>query len=189
MKNTRFLLAFVFLAAAALFAGAPAAHAQDTTDAEAPPPPPAEEAMPAEQDVVSLLAADGSFTVLVDALERTGLAETLQSEGPFTLFAPTDEAFGALPAGTLDSLSTEQLAEVLRYHVVPGMIGAEDAVAAGSAATVQGGEVMIAEGENGVTVNDASVVTADVEASNGVIHVVDTVLMPSAMGGAGEDGR
>lgn len=184
MKTPRFLSALALCAALGLLA--PAALAQDTTQAAEPEMPPAAEEEAVGSDVVSLLAADGSFTVLVDALEKTGLAETLQNEGPFTVFAPTDDAFAALPEGTLDALTAEELAEVLRYHVVPGTVVLEDAVAAGSAVTVQGDALMIASDNSGTMVENASILSADVEASNGVIHAIDAVLMPSGTDDAEE---
>lgn len=133
------------------------------------------------QDIVDTAVAAGSFTTLVAAVEAAGLVETLKGEGPFTVFAPTDEAFAALPEGTVEMLlmpeNKDQLVAILTYHVVAGKVMSADLTNEMMAPTVQGGDVTIMT-EGGVTVNGANVVTADIEASNGVIHVVDAVLMP-----------
>lgn len=134
------------------------------------------------KDIVETAVAAGSFNTLAAALEAGGLIETLKSAGPFTVFAPTDEAFAKLPAGTLDSLlkpeNKEQLVAILTYHVVPGKVLAADVVKLQSAKTVNGKEVSIKAGENGVTIDNANVVTTDIDTSNGVIHVIDQVLIP-----------
>jgi uncharacterized surface protein with fasciclin (FAS1) repeats len=132
------------------------------------------------KDIVDTAVAAGSFTTLVKAVQEAGLVETLKGAGPFTVFAPTDEAFAKLPAGTLEGLLKDKakLASVLTYHVVPGKVMAADAAKLSSAKTVQGQSVKI-DAKNGVRVNDAKVVKADIEASNGVIHVIDTVILPS----------
>ncbi len=139
------------------------------------------------QDIVSVAADAGSFETLAAALEAAGLTETLQGEGPFTVFAPTDDAFAALPEGVVEELlkpeNKEQLAALLTYHVVPGEVKSED-ITPGDVATVQGTSVNIAVEEGAVKVNNASVVSPDVEASNGVIHVVDAVILPPEIGGA-----
>jgi uncharacterized surface protein with fasciclin (FAS1) repeats len=118
----------------------------------------------------------------VAAVEAAGLVETLKGEGPFTVFAPTDEAFAALPEGTVEDLlkpeNKDKLAAILTYHVVPGKVMSGDLTNEMMAATVQGGEVTIMT-EGGVMVNDANVTTADIEASNGVIHVIDKVILPA----------
>jgi uncharacterized surface protein with fasciclin (FAS1) repeats len=133
------------------------------------------------QDIVDTAVGAGSFTTLVAAVEAAGLVETLKGEGPFTVFAPTDEAFAALPAGTVDTLllpeNRDQLVAILTYHVVPGKVMSGDLTNGMEAATVQGAPVTIMT-EGGVTVNGANVVTADIEASNGVIHVIDAVILP-----------
>ncbi len=133
-----------------------------------------------EQDIVTIAVADGRFTTLVSALQQTGLDETLMGEGPFTVFAPTDDAFAKLPAGTLESLDAETLTAILTYHVVPGTVMAADAMsmAGQSAATVQGEEIAISVEGDSVKINDATVIIADIAASNGVIHVIDSVLLP-----------
>ena len=123
----------------------------------------------------------GSFETLVAAVQAAGLVDTLKGDGPFTVFAPTDEAFAALPEGTVENLllpeNREQLVAILTYHVVPGKVMSTDLSDDMSAATVQGSNVMI-DLDNGVMVEDASVVTADIETSNGVIHVIDKVILP-----------
>lgn len=131
------------------------------------------------KDIVDTAVEAGSFTTLVAAVEAAGLVETLKGEGPFTVFAPTDEAFAALPEGTVEGLleDPEALAAVLTYHVVPGKVMSGDLSNNMMAATVNGADVTIMT-EGGVMVNDANVVTADIEASNGVIHVIDAVILP-----------
>jgi uncharacterized surface protein with fasciclin (FAS1) repeats len=131
-------------------------------------------------DIVQTAVAAGSFTTLAKALEAAGLVETLQGEGPFTVFAPTDEAFAKLPAGALDALLADKakLAKVLTYHVVPGKVAASEVAALTSAKTVNGQELAIASTGGKVTVGGATVTQADIGASNGVIHIIDTVLLP-----------
>ncbi len=130
------------------------------------------------KDIVETAVAAGSFKTLATALQAAGLVDTLKGKGPFTVFAPTDEAFAKIPKADLDALLKDKakLTAVLTYHVVPGKVMAKD-VKAGNVKTVQGGDIMLATA-GGVTVNNAKVVSADVGASNGVIHVIDTVLMP-----------
>lgn len=134
------------------------------------------------KDIVDTAVDAGSFTTLVAAVDAAGLVETLKGEGPFTVFAPTDAAFAALPEGTLASLlmpeNKAQLVKILTYHMLPGKVMSGDLTNGMKAATVEGGEVTIMT-EGGVKVNDAGVTTADIEASNGVIHVVDTVILPA----------
>ena len=126
------------------------------------------------KDIVDTAVGAGSFETLVAAVQAAGLVDTLKGDGPFTVFAPTDEAFAALPAGTVEDLlkpeNKDQLVAILTYHVVPGKVMSGDLVDDMKAATVQGTEITI-DLDNGAMVNDASIVTADVEASNGVIHV------------------
>ncbi|MFW3613843.1 fasciclin domain-containing protein [Billgrantia antri] len=135
-----------------------------------------------KKDIVDTAVAAGQFETLAAALEAAGLVETLKGEGPFTVFAPTDEAFGKLPGGTVESLlepeNREQLQAVLTYHVVQGKVMAEDAMGLDSATTVQGQAITITTMDGSVMINDANVVQADIEASNGVIHVIDSVLLP-----------
>lgn len=130
-------------------------------------------------DIVDTAVSAGNFTTLVAAVEAAGLVETLKGEGPFTVFAPTDDAFAALPKGTVEALlaDPEALAGILTYHVVAGKVMSGDLSDGMMAATVNGAEVTIGT-EGGVMVNDANVVAADIEASNGVIHVIDKVIMP-----------
>ncbi len=132
-------------------------------------------------DIVDTAKEAGDFSTLLAAAEAAGLVETLKGEGPFTVFAPTDAAFAELPEGTVEDLlkpeNKDQLTSILTYHVVPGKVMSTDLSDGMAAATVEGSEVTIGT-EGGVTVNDASVVTADIEASNGVIHVIDGVIMP-----------
>ena len=134
-------------------------------------------------DIVDTAVAAGDFNTLVAAVEAAGLVETLKGEGPFTVFAPTDDAFAALPEGTVQSLlqpeNRDQLVAILTYHVVPGTVMSSDA--AGQAVeleTVEGGTVAVDGTGGGVTVDGANVVAADIEADNGVIHVIDQVIMP-----------
>ena len=133
-------------------------------------------------DIVDTAVAAGSFETLVAAVQAAGLVDTLKGEGPFTVFAPTDEAFAALPEGTVEKLlmpeNKDQLIAVLTYHVVPGKVMSTDLTDDMMAKTVQGGEVKI-DLDNGVMVNDATVTAADIEADNGVIHVIDKVILPN----------
>jgi uncharacterized surface protein with fasciclin (FAS1) repeats len=134
-------------------------------------------------DIVDTAVAAGSFNTLVAAVQAAGLEETLRGAGPFTVFAPTDAAFAALPAGTLDSLllpeNQAQLASILTYHVVSGRVMAADAAGLTSAPTVNGASAPIAPGASGgLTIGGANIVTTDIECSNGVIHVIDAVILP-----------
>ncbi len=133
------------------------------------------------KDIVDTAVAAGSFSTLVAAVQAAGLVDTLKGDGPFTVFAPTDEAFAALPKGTVDSLlqpeNKDQLISILTYHVVPGKVMSTDLSDGMTATTVQGSDITIGT-TDGVTVNDANVVAPDVEASNGVIHVIDAVILP-----------
>ena len=133
------------------------------------------------KDIVDTAVDAGSFTTLVAAVEAAGLVETLKGDGPFTVFAPTDDAFAALPEGTVENLlkpeNKDQLTAILTYHVVPGKVMSGDLSDGMMATTVQGGDVTIMT-EGGVKVDGANVVQADIEASNGVIHVIDAVILP-----------
>ncbi|QDV38892.1 Immunogenic protein MPT70 precursor [Tautonia plasticadhaerens] len=145
-------------------------------------PAPAEEA----QDIVDIAASNPDFETLVAAVQAADLVETLKGEGPFTVFAPTDDAFEALPEGTLDDLllpeNKEKLASILTYHVVPGKVMAADVLGMGgqSATSVEGSDIPIEVDGETVTVAGATVTATDIEASNGVIHVIDAVIMPPA---------
>ncbi len=134
------------------------------------------------KDIVATAAAAGSFNTLITAVEAAELVDTLKGEGPLTVFAPTDEAFARLPAGTLEYLlepeNKEKLIAILTYHVVPGRVTAEDIASMTAAKTVSGLEVQIAAEDGSVRVDKARVTSADIMASNGVIHVVDTVMLP-----------
>jgi uncharacterized surface protein with fasciclin (FAS1) repeats len=132
------------------------------------------------KDIVDTAASAGSFTTLLAAVRAAGLEETLRGAGPFTVFAPTDAAFSKLPDGTVEALlkDREKLRSILTYHVVAGRVTAADVVKLDRAATVNGASVEIRTKDGAVMVDEATVVTADVMASNGVIHVVDTVIVP-----------
>ncbi|MGE5242998.1 MAG: fasciclin domain-containing protein [Betaproteobacteria bacterium] len=158
------MLAFTSLALVGILGAASPARAQQT------------------RDIVDTAVAAGSFTTLARALAAADLVATLKEPGPFTVFAPTDEAFARLPAGTLDDLlkpeNKAQLRRVLTYHVVPGMVMAVDVVKLSSAKAVSGDTLPIEVSGGTVMVGKARVVKTDIAASNGVIHVVDTVLLP-----------
>ena len=136
----------------------------------------------ADKDIVDTAVAAGSFKTLAAALQAAGLIETLKGAGPFTVFAPTDEAFAKLPAGTVENLlkpeNKAKLTRILTYHVVPGKVMAADVVKMKSAKAVSGDTIAIATKDGGVTINNARVAKADIAATNGVIHVIDTVIMP-----------
>ena len=154
---------------------------------EAPPAKPGDRpaekpAAAAPKDIVDTAVEAGSFKTLAAALTAAGLVDTLKSGGPFTVFAPTDEAFEKLPAGTLDDLlkpeNKAKLSAILTYHVVPGKVMAKDVVGLSSAKTVNGKELGIATKDGKVTVDNATVIKTDIECSNGVIHVIDSVVLP-----------
>ena len=138
--------------------------------------------LPASDPIPSVAARAGQFKTLLAAAQAAGLAETLAGEGPFTVFAPTDEAFSKLPEGTVQSLlepgNKEKLVEILKYHVVAGRVYSEDALAAREAETLQGSKVTVAINGNAAQVNGAKLLKTDVDAMNGVIHVIDSVLLP-----------
>lgn len=136
-----------------------------------------------EKDIVDTAVGAGSFSTLVAAVQAADLVDTLKGEGPFTVFAPTDEAFAKLPDGTVENLlkpeNKAQLIAVLTYHVVPGKVMSADiAGKKAEVASVEGSEISV-DATDGVKVDNATVVTADIEASNGVIHVIDTVILPN----------
>ena len=166
-----------------LVAAACGDSSSDTTVAAIPAAEEQPAAQPAQDemgDIVDTAIAAGSFSTLVTAVEAAGLVDTLKSEGPFTVFAPTDEAFALLPEGVLESLleDTSALTDVLTYHVVPGKVLAEDVLGLSSATTVQGSDIAITIDGESVLVDDATVITTDIETSNGVIHVIDAVITP-----------
>ena len=169
MRTTLKLAAVV--AALGLFVAACGGDAEETTTTTAPA---------ALMDIVDTAVAAGSFTTLVTAVQAAGLVDTLKGEGPFTVFAPTDAAFAALPEGTLESLLADipALTDILLYHVVPGKVMAADVMSLTSATTAQGSDLAILVEDGKVMINGATVITTDIEASNGVIHVIDAVLVP-----------
>jgi len=136
------------------------------------------------KDIVDTAVGAGSFKTLVAAVQAAGLVETLKGAGPFTVFAPTDEAFAKLPAGTVESLlkpeNKEKLVAVLTYHVVPGKVMAADVVKLTEAPTVQGSKAKVKVADGTVMIDNAKVVKTDIETSNGVIHVIDAVILPPA---------
>ena len=136
-----------------------------------------------KKDIVDTAVGAGDFNTLVAAVQAAGLVETLKGDGPFTVFAPTDAAFAALPEGTVETLlkpeNKDQLIAILTYHVVPGKVMSTDLQDDMMATTVQGTDIMI-DLDNGVMINDASVAAADIAASNGVIHVIDKVILPGS---------
>ena len=188
MKSTRkTLIGTLIVLSLVLAACAPAATPAPT--APPPPPQPTEAPMPEPtpeppKTIVDIAAGDERFKTLVAAVTAAGLVETLQGEGPFTVFAPTDEAFAKLPAGTVEELlkpeNKQQLVDILTYHVVAAKVMAADVVKLSEAETVLGKKVAIKVEGDSVMVNESKVILTDIEASNGVIHVIDTVLLPPA---------
>jgi uncharacterized surface protein with fasciclin (FAS1) repeats len=154
----------IFLSAAAIVAGGSPAQAQEKPT----------------KDIVETAVAAGSFKTLVAAVQAAGLVETLKGKGPFTVFAPTDEAFAKLPPGTVEALLKDKakLASILTYHVVSGDVRAEQAKKLTSAKTVNGQSLTIMLKDGSVMIDNAKVVKADIAATNGVIHVIDTVVLP-----------
>ncbi len=181
MKRSSILLSVVMVAAFVLAACAtPATPAP--TQVPPTPAPTATEAPMEASDIVDTAIADGRFTTLVAALQAAELVDALKAEGPFTVFAPTDDAFAALPEGTLDSLllpeNKQALTDILLYHVVEGKVMAADVTGLKSATTLLGKDVTVKVDMGNVYINDAKVIITDIETSNGVIHVVDAVILP-----------
>ncbi len=178
-KNTSLTLATTALIAITSLTGF--ANAENTSKYKAANNPENTEANAKTGDIVAVAMASGDFTTLCTALKAAGLVETLEGKGPFTVFAPTNEAFAKLPKGTLDDLlkpeNKQKLAAILTYHVLPGKVMAED-VKTMQAKTVNGQSLDIKVESGKVTVDKAEVITTDVVAKNGVIHAIDTVLMP-----------
>jgi transforming growth factor-beta-induced protein len=147
-----------------------------------PVPEPTAEPMeePMALDIVDTAVADGRFTTLVAAVEAAGLVDALKADGPLTVFAPTDDAFAALPEGTVEALLGDipALTDILLYHVVEGKVMAADVVALSSAPTLLGQDLSISVMDGNVKVNESQVIITDIETSNGVIHVIDAVLLP-----------
>ena len=141
--------------------------------------------LPKMDSIPATAKAAGQFNTLLAAVDAAGLADVLSGPGPFTVFAPTDDAFKALPAGTVESLlkpeNKQQLVDILKYHVVSGRIYDNDAVKAGRAKTLLGRSVQVGLSANGISINESSVVAKNIDATNGVVHVIDAVLIPSAM--------
>lgn len=143
--------------------------------------PPSDDGMGESMDIVDTAIAAGSFETLAAALTAADLVDTLKGEGPFTVFAPTDDAFAALPEGTLEALLADipTLTGILLYHVVPGAVDAATVVGLDSATTVEGSDITIEVIDGGVVLNGVTkVITTDIQASNGIIHVIDSVLLP-----------
>ena len=142
--------------------------------------------MHTKSDIVETALAANNFSTLAAALGKAGLIETLKGDGPFTVFAPTNVAFAKVPQQTLDELlqpeNKKQLAAILAYHVVPGKVTSNQVKARSSATTLQGEKINISQGD-GVKINDANVIVTDLEATNGVIHIIDSVLMPAMNAG------
>ncbi|MEZ4592725.1 MAG: fasciclin domain-containing protein [Chloroflexota bacterium] len=202
MKNLKTLIVLLILSLVLVACGASEEVAEEPTaePTVAPTEEPMEEEMveePTEEpmeemnSIVDIAVADGRFTTLVAAVQAAGLAETLSGEGSFTVFAPTDDAFAALPEGTVDSLLADPegaLTDVLLYHVVDGAVMAETVVTLDSATTLQGEDVTITVTDGSVFLNETTqVIITDIEASNGVIHVIDSVLLPPSMAAAEEE--
>jgi transforming growth factor-beta-induced protein len=174
-------ITFLLLVTACVPITAPAAAPKAAITPTSVPEAPAAEASTA--DIVDTAIAAGNFTTLVAAVEAAGLVDALKAEGPFTVFAPTDEAFSAIPKETLDALladPTGDLTQILLYHVLEGKVMAADVTDGLEAATLQGAPVNFTVADGSVKINDATIVTTDIEASNGVIHVIDAVIMPPA---------
>lgn len=184
MKRFSIFAMLLTVTALVLAACAPAAT---PTPAPEPTPMPEPTAMPEPevmpQDIVDIAVADGRFNTLVAAVTAAGLVDTLKGEGPFTVFAPTDDAFAKLPAGTIDELlkpeNKQALTDILLYHVVSGKVMASDVIGLSAAPTVLGKDITIKVKDGKVYLNDTvQVIITDIEASNGVIHVIDAVLLP-----------
>ncbi len=167
MKRNMFLGVVLTLALAASPAFAGSCGSQATT---------------ASNNIVDTAVSAGSFDTLVAAVQAADLADVLAGDGPYTVFAPTDEAFAKLPAGTIEALlaNPDQLREILLYHVVPGKVTSDQVITLSSATTAQGSDIAIKIADGSVMINDALVTATDIETSNGVIHVVDTVILPAS---------
>jgi len=183
MKRKLILLWALMAGLIAACGGAAASSDSTTATTVAPATTTTPAPGPEAADIVGVATEAGSFSTLLTAVEAAGLVETLQGEGPFTVFAPTDEAFAALPEGTFDSLlaDSEALNQVLLYHVVPGEVMASDVIELDNATTAQGEDIAISVEGDSVKVNQAEVINTDVTASNGVIHVIDQVILPPSM--------
>ena len=183
MKLFSSLLFMSLASLAAACAGGAAQEPPATAETAATDAPAGKDDAPAPtSNIVQTAAAAGSFSTLVAAVKAAGLVETLSGPGPFTVFAPTDEAFKKLPAGTVESLlqpeNKDKLVAVLTYHVVSGSVMAKDVMAKKSLKTVQGQDLAILVNDSEVHINGALITKADIVASNGVIHVIDSVVLP-----------
>jgi transforming growth factor-beta-induced protein len=168
MSSARFVVQRLLLLLALVLVLAPAATFAQSADEPT-------------ADVVDTAIAAGDFTTLVAAVQAAGLVDALKGEGPFTVFAPTDAAFAALPTGTIDALLADpsgDLTQILLYHVVPGQVMAADVSNGLQATTLQGGTVSFTVADGAVRINDANIITTDIETTNGVIHVIDAVILP-----------
>lgn len=192
MKKQMFSLmsAFLFITFVACASGSSDENKSDvtnnaTTENETPTTTTATEEPAQSMDIVDLAVSQDNLSTLVAAVKAAGLVETLKGEGPFTVFAPTNEAFEALPEGTLEMLlkpeNKDKLIAILTYHVVPGEVESSGLSDGMSVATVEGNEIDVAIDGESVMINEASVVSADVDASNGVVHVIDQVILPPNM--------
>lgn len=184
MQRFRSLTALALVGALALSACGDDSNDATTTDTGTSDTGMSDDGMSGEEmpgDIVTVASTTEGFSTLVAAVQAAGLVETLQGDGPFTVFAPTDDAFAALPEGLLDTLllpeNQETLVRILTYHVVAGEVTSSD-ITPGEVETVEGSSVTI-DTSNGVTVDGANVTVADVDASNGVIHVIDAVILPA----------
>ncbi len=188
MKSPRIILVGAVVAASVLVLGACSSSSKTTASSSTTAKMATETTAPAAQSIVEIAAGNPDFSTLVTAVKAAGLAETLSGPGPYTVFAPTNEAFAKLPAGTLDTLlqpaNKQQLADILTYHVVSGAVMASD-VKPGAVTTVNGAPFTVSTSGSDVIITDgkgnqSKVVKTDIVASNGVIHVIDTVLLPPA---------
>ncbi|MBD1894116.1 fasciclin domain-containing protein [Coleofasciculus sp. FACHB-712] len=159
----------------------PATEGMMPAPGEGPDPAATQGTMPSSSNLVALAAQNGSFKILTAALEAAGLTETLEQQGPFTVFAPTDAAFAALPEGTVEKLlqpeNKAMLVQILTYHVIPGKVSSSQ-LKSGEVTTVEGSPVTVKVGNDGVMVGNANVSQANIEATNGIIHAIDKVIMP-----------
>jgi uncharacterized surface protein with fasciclin (FAS1) repeats len=176
MKTTILTLFAFFAIASMTSAGSCGSSKAHTHEAKA-----TTTALQGPSDIIETALSDDNFTTLVAAIKAAGLVEALQGEGPFTVFAPTDEAFAELPEGTLEALlkDTKKLASILTYHVVEGAVSSSQVIGLDEAQTLNGQSIAIATKDGQVTINDANVIVTDILCSNGVIHVLDKVILPS----------
>jgi transforming growth factor-beta-induced protein len=175
---------FKFLTLFAILALLVVACAESATPTPMPTATPEPEPTEMAKDIVDTAIEAGGFETLVAAVQAAGLVDALKAEGPFTVFAPTDDAFAALPEGTIDALLADpsgDLTQILLYHVVPGKVMAADVSDGLEAETLQGAKVTFSIDGNSAMIDDATIVATDIETSNGVIHVIDAVILPPEM--------